>query len=159
MPFRITGLSPTLFRHLFGLSDEELARHRAKRYVADEKPGYPDRIELRDADAGETLILVNYIHQPADNPYHASHAIFVLEGAQAAYDRTNAIPDAMRSRQISLRVFDTADLMVDAEIVDGRHMESDIERFFSDPRVAYIHAHYAKRGCFAARIDRAENNV
>lgn len=155
MPFRITGLSPTLFRHLFGLSDEELARYRAKRYVADEKPGYPDRIELRDAEAGETVILVNYIHQPADNPYHASHAIFVLEGAKAAYDRTNEIPDAMRSRQISLRVFDTADLMVDADIADGREMEGDIERFFSDPRVAYIQAHYAKRGCFAARIDRA----
>jgi len=156
MSFRITGLSPTPFRPLFGVSDEELAGHRAKRYVADEKPGYPDRIELRDAEPGETLILVNYLHQPAENPYGASHAIFVLEGAGAAYNRIDEIPEAMRLRQISLRAFDTADLMVDADLVDGRETEHVIERLFSDPRVTYLHAHYAKRGCYAARIDRAE---
>jgi len=27
-------------------------------------------------------------------------------------------------------------------------------RPLSGPGVAYLHAHYAKRGCFAARIDR-----
>ena len=155
MSFRITGLSPDPFRHLFGLSDEELAKHGARRYVADTKPGYPDRIEVRDAKPGETLILLNYIHQPADNPYRASHAIFVREGAETAYDRINEIPDAMRLRQISLRAFDADDLMVDADLVDGREMEGIIKRFFADPHVAYIQAHYAKRGCYAARIDRS----
>lgn len=159
MSFRITGLSPRPFFHLFGLPDEELARHRAKRYVADEKPGYPDRIELRDAEPGETVLLVNHVHQPADNPYRASHAIFVREGAEAAYDRMNEIPDAMRVRDISLRAFDAADLMVDADLVNGREIEPVIERLFADPRVAYIQAHYAKRGCYAARIDRAETKV
>jgi len=154
MSFRITGLSPQPFRHLFGLSDEELAKHGARRYVADTKPGYPDRIEVRDAEPGEKLILLNYIHQPADNPYRASHAIFVREGAETAFDRTNEIPDALRSRQISLRAFDADDLMVDADLVDGREIESVIERFFADPHIAYIQAHYAKRGCYAARIDR-----
>jgi hypothetical protein len=154
MSFRITGLSPHPFRHLFGLSDEGLAKHRAKRCVADTKPGYPDRIEVRDAEPGETLLLLNYIHQPAKNPYHASHAIFVREGAETAYDRTNEIPDALRLRQISLRAFDAEDLMVDADLVDGREMESVIERFFANPHIAYIQAHYAKRGCYAARIDR-----
>jgi hypothetical protein len=154
MSFRITGLAPQPFQHLFGLSDEELAKHGATRYVADTKPGYPDRIEVRDAEPGETLILLNYVHQPADNPYHASHAIFVREGAETAYDRTNEIPDAMRLRQISLRAFDADDLMIDADLVDGREMDSVIERFFADPHIAYIQAHYAKRGCYAARIDR-----
>jgi hypothetical protein len=155
MSFRITGLSPQPFQHLFGLSHEELAKHGARRYVADTKPGYPDRIEVRDAEPGETLILLNYVHQPANNPYHASHAIFVREGAETAYDRTNEIPDAMRLRQISLRAFDADDLMVDADLVDGREMDSVIERLLADPHVAYIQAHYAKRGCYAARIDRS----
>ena len=154
MSFRIKGLSPHPFRHLFGLSDEELAKHGAKRYVADSSPGYPDRIEVRDAEPGETLILLNYTHQPADNPYRASHAIFVREGAETPYDRTDEIPDALRLRQISLRAFDADDLMVDADVVDGRDMESIIERFFANPHIAYIQAHYAKRGCYAARIDR-----
>jgi hypothetical protein len=85
MTFRITGLSPEPFRHLFGMSEEELVMHGARRYVADRKPGFPDRIELRDAEPGETLLLLNYEHLPADNPYLASHAIFVAKrGCYAA---------------------------------------------------------------------------
>jgi len=155
MSFRIVGLSPEPFRHLFGLSEEELAVHGVRRYVADKKPGYPDRVEVRDAEPGETLLLLNFTHQPANNPYRASHAIFVREGAGAAYDRVNEIPEVMRLRPMSLRAFDADDLMIDADLVDGREMESVVERFFDDPRVAYIHAHYAKRGCYAARIERA----
>ena len=154
MSFRITGLPPDQFRHLFGLSDAELAQHGAKRYVADTRPGYPDRIEMRDAEPGETVILLNYVHQPADTAYRASHAIFVREGADTAYDRTNEIPEALRLRQISLRAFNVDHMMVDADLVNGDTIEGAIEHLFADPHVAYIQAHYAKRGCYAARIDR-----
>jgi hypothetical protein len=154
MNFRITGLSPEPFRHLFGLSDEDLARHGARRVVAD-GTGYPDRVEIRDAEPGQSLLLVNYTHQPANTPYRASHAIFVREGAEAVYDRTNEIPEALRRRPISLRAFDTDHVMVDADLVDGTALEGLIERLLSDPNVAYLQAHYAKRGCYAARIERA----
>ena len=87
MSFRITGLSPEPFRPLFGLSDQELAAQGVRRYVADSKPGFPDRVEMRDAEPGETVLLLNYTHQPADTPYRASHAIFVIEGAKVRYDR------------------------------------------------------------------------
>ena len=157
MSFRITGLSPEPFRILFGLSDEGLSKHGARRCIADAKPGYPDRIELRDAEPGETLFLINYVHQPASTAYYASHAIFVREGAEAAYDRIDEIPEAMRSRHLSLRAFDADHLMIDADLATGDKIEDVIERLFADPHVAYIHAHYAKRGCYAARIDRALN--
>lgn len=155
MTFRITGLDPEPYRHLFGLSDEALRERGAMRYVVDKKPGFPDRIEVRDAEPGETVLLLNYTHQPADNPYRASHAIFVREGASEAYDRVDEIPEALRARVLSLRAFDSNDLMIDADVVDGREIEAVIERFLADTRVAYMHAHYAKRGCYAARIDRA----
>ena len=45
MSFRITSLSPEPFRHLFGLPDDALAERGVKRYVVDESPGFPDRIE------------------------------------------------------------------------------------------------------------------
>ena len=45
--------------------------------------------------------------------------------------------------------------MVDADVVEGSDAEAVIERLLSDPEIAYIHAHYAKPGCYAARIDRA----
>jgi hypothetical protein len=155
MSFRITGLSPEPFRHLFGLSAEELARHGAKRYVADTTSAYPDRIEIRDAEPGESVLLVNYIHQPAETPYQAKFAIFVREGAEAAYDRIDEVPQAMRRRMISLRGFDADHMLVDAALADGKELAGSIALLFADPRIAYIQAHYAAPGCYAARIDRA----
>jgi hypothetical protein len=145
MSFRITGLSPEPFKHLYGLSEEELARHGVKRYVAAEGSGFPDRIEMRDARPGETVLLLNHVSQPAASPYHARHAIFVRD----------EIPAAMRKRVLSLRAFDAAGMIVDADIADGLEAESVILRFLANPDVAYIHAHNAKYGCYSGRIDRA----
>src|SRR5947209_7415616 len=58
MTYRIKGLDPAPFRNLFGLSDDKLAKLGARRVVADAKPGYPDRVELRDVEPGETPLLV-----------------------------------------------------------------------------------------------------
>jgi hypothetical protein len=154
MSFRITGLDPAPFRHLYGLSDDELARAGARRYVVDESPGFPDRVEMRDLEPGESALLLNYVHQPADTPYRASHAIFVREGATVAHRADGTVPEVIARRMISLRAFDRAGEMVDADLVDGREIEPLITRFFDDPEVAYLHAHYAKRGCYAGRIDR-----
>ncbi len=154
MSFRITGLSPDSFRPLFGLSDQELAAKGVLRYIADSKPGFPDRVEMRDAEPGESVLLLNYTHQPADTPYRASHAIFVLESAQERYDRVNTVPAVLRSRTLSLRAFDKDNLITDGDLVDGGNLESLVERFFANSKVAYIHAHYARLGCYAARIDR-----
>jgi len=154
MPFRISGLDPANFQHLYGLSDEVLATKGVKRCIADAKPGYPDRIELRDADPGEALLLLNYKHQPADTPYRASHAIFVREGADLAYNAIDLVPDPLRLRPISLRAFDEAGEMVDADLAEGTDLKALIAHFFAQDNVAYLHAHYAKRGCYAARIDR-----
>jgi hypothetical protein len=154
MSFRITGLAPEPFRPLFGLSEPELAARSVRRYVAAAKPGFPDRVEMRDAEPGETVLLLNYTHQPADTPYRASHAIFVVEGAKERYDRIEAVPESMRLRTLSLRAFNKDNLIVDADLVDGAKVESLIQRLFADPAVAYIQAHYAKYGCYAARIDR-----
>jgi len=154
MSFRISGLDPAPFRHLYGLSDAELSVHGAKRYVANAKPGFPDRVEVRDVEPGESVILVNYEHQPADTPYRSRHAIFVREGAEQAYAATGEIPEVIRMRPISLRAFNEGGEMVDADLVDGAEIEPLIERFFANPDISYLHAHYAKRGCYAARIER-----
>lgn len=155
MTFRVIGLSPEPFRPLFGLPDEELARHGACRIVADAPFGFPDRIEISDAAPGESLLLVNYLHQPAATPYRASHAIFVRERAVAPTDLAGEIPPAMRARPLSLRAFDGEGMMVDADLVEGREAEGLIGRLLADRRTAYIQAHYARRGCYAGRIERA----
>lgn len=155
MAFRIQGLSPEPFTPFFGLPDGDLAHHGIVRYVVDEMPGFPDRIELRDAEPGETVLLVNHVHQPADTPYRASHAIFVREGAREPAVHVDMVPEVLQRRLISLRGFDAAHMMVEGDVVDGRDLATLITSCFANPEVAYLHAHFAKRGCFAARIDRA----
>ncbi len=154
MAFRITGLSLEPFRRLFGLPDDELAQQGAKRYVADKAQAFPCRVEMRDAERGETVLLLNHVCQPADTPYRASHAIFVREGAAAAYDQVDVVPAVMRARLLSLRAFDARGMMLDADVVEGAAVEPLIARLLANADVSYIHAHYAKRGCYSGRIDR-----
>ena len=152
MSFRITGLSAQPFAHLFGLTDAELARHGAQRFQGE---GLPDRVELRDTTPGETVLLINHEHQPADTPYRSRHAIFVREHAGTPFDATDTVPDAMRCRLLSLRAFDAQHEMVDADVAEGTAVEGLIERLLAQPEVAYVHAHFARRGCYAALIRRA----
>ncbi|TNE57925.1 MAG: DUF1203 domain-containing protein [Alphaproteobacteria bacterium] len=154
MGFVITGLQPEPFRHLFGMSDADLAAQGAKRYIADAKPGFPDRIELRDVEIGEPTLLVNHISMAQETPYRASHAIFVREGAEAAARFENVIPEVMYRRMLSLRAFDEHGWMQGADLATGPDIEKVIETLFEDPLVAFVHAHNAARGCYSGRIDR-----
>ena len=63
MAYKITGLEPSQFSYLIGLSDDHLARHNAARVKADKDRGFPCRVSLEDARAGETLILVHHTRQ------------------------------------------------------------------------------------------------
>ena len=155
MFFRITGLSPEPFQSFFGLSDAKLKTLGIKRYVVDKKPGFPDRIEMSDAEPGETVLLLNHVCQPAETPYRASHAIFIREGATQTYDAVNQVPESMRIRLLSLRGYSADGMMLDADVVEGSAIEPVIAKIFSNPDVSYIHVHNAKRGCYSARIDRA----
>lgn len=155
MGFRIIGLSAEPFRHLYGLGDAELAQLGVKRYVSETNTGYPDRIELRDAAQDEKVLLLNYMHQPADTPYRASHAIYVREGAVATFDRINEVPPAMQTRLLSLRAFGADHMLLDADAVMGSESPTVIERLFANSAISYIHAHYAKHGCYSGRIERA----
>jgi hypothetical protein len=155
MDFRITGLPAARFTHLFGLGDEELAGHRAVRRVCDEKPGFPCRVSLADAEPGERVLLLNFEHLDVDSPYRASHAIYVREREQPAFDEVNTLPEALRSRLLAIRGFDAQGMMVAADVVEGRAADALVRGFLDNEEIAYLHAHFARRGCFAARIDRS----
>jgi uncharacterized protein DUF1203 len=154
MDFRIRGLDPAAFTPLFAMDDAELAARRAVRTVADSKPGFPCRVTLDDAEPDMPVLLLNYEHLPVDSPYRASHAIYVSAATQP-FDAVNVVPPALRSRLLSVRAFDGSGMMVDADIADGKDLEALVARLFSSGEARYLHAHFARRGCFAARIDRA----
>jgi uncharacterized protein DUF1203 len=155
MTYRITGLEPAEFAHLVGLSDEQLATHGAVRMTADVKPSFPCRITLDDADIGETLLLVNHVSHEGNNPYRASHAIFVGERAVEAAVYEDEVPPALDRRILSLRAFDAMGMMTEAALVQPGEADPVIRRLLADGQVDHIDAHNATRGCFAARIERA----
>ena len=155
MSFRITGLPAEDFAPLFDLSDAELAARGAVRRVADDRtPGYPCRVSLTDAQAGDELILVNYEHHPVASPYRMRFAVYVRRGEET-FDAVNEVPEQLRGRTLAVRAFDADGMMAGWELVEGDQLEGAIARLLAEPRAVYLHVHFAAPGCYAARVERA----
>ena len=154
MTFRITGLPAADFDHWFALDDAQLAARAARRVVADAAHAFPCRISLTDAAVGDEVLLVNHEHLHVESPYRSRHAIYIRAG-ERTFDAVDTVPDMLRRRLLSLRGFDAAGMMTDCDVVDGRDVEAAIVRLFADTRADYLHAHFAKPGCYAARVERA----
>jgi hypothetical protein len=155
MDFQISGLDPARFGHLFNLGEAELAAQGVQRMVVTDNPGFPCRVALQDAKVGETVLLLNYVHLPDATPYRASHAIFVGENSRPANFGRNEIPDSISSRLISVRAYDSEKMMSDADVATGDELAPVLRRLLSNPAVDFLHLHNARRGCYAARVDKA----
>jgi hypothetical protein len=153
MTYRITGIDPAPYRRLFGLSDDELAKRQIVRMTVDSGT-YPCRVSLTDRAVGETVLLVNHVSHDVANPYRASHAIFVTEGAEEAAEYVDEVPPVFVKRVLSLRGFDAQGMMADAVLTQPGEAEAGIRQLFENPEITTIHAHNATRGCFAAKIER-----
>lgn len=155
MDFRITGLAPELFKAFFQMDDAALAARGALRIFADDtSPGFPCRVSLAHAAHGEELVLLAFEHQPAHSPYRAVGPIFARKSATAAFDAVNIVPEPVRVRLLSVRAYDAAHMIVEADVVDGCKLEDLIDRHFLCADVVYLHVHYARRGCYACQVDR-----
>lgn len=154
MGFQIKALEVDQFSHLFGADSQTLSKLGVERIVADENPGFPCRVSLIDAELDESVLLMNYEHQAASSPYRSSHAIFVREWASEAKLEKNEIPEQLRQRLLSVRAFDCSGMMIDADVVDGQRLETLIVKMFANESVSYLHLHNAKRGCYAALVER-----
>lgn len=154
MSFQIHALPYKRFAPIFELSDSELAKAGAARLIVDAKPGFPCRVSLADAEPGETVVLVNFEHQPANSPYRSSHAIFVRENAEQAFPEVGEVPGVLESRLISVRAFDVKHYMVAADVVEGAELHEAIPTILRNPAVSYLHLHNARPGCFAASVTR-----
>lgn len=153
MTYRIKGLEPAAFAPLFELEDFELEAKGMARMRVD-NPHFPCRISLRDCDLGDEVILLNHVSHEGNNPYRASHAIFVSKSAIEPARFVDAIPPALDRRVLSLRAFDAHGTMVDAALAQPGEADLAIRKLLANPAAAHIDAHNAIRGCFAARIDR-----
>jgi hypothetical protein len=155
MTYRITGLDPSPYRPLFGLSDEDLAARGVVRMTVTRKPSFPCRVTLEDRDVGGSVLLLNHVSHDVANPYRASHAIFVSEGAEEAAEFVDRVPPVFETRVLSLRGFDSHGMMADAKLTQPGEADAGIRSLFENPEIVTIHAHNAARGCFSAKIERA----
>lgn len=155
MTFQFNALPAEPFAGYFTLSDAELAAQNGVRKVVTESPGVPCRVSLADAEVGETVVLVNYQHQPGNSPYQSTHAVYVREGVAQANLAVGEVPEVVRSRLMSVRGFDAAHMMIFADVVQGETLEDALPEIFADQNIAYVHLHIAKPGCFAASVVRA----
>ncbi len=155
MTFHIRGLDAGAFAPLFQLGENDLRVIGAQRVYADESDAYPCRVSLTRVAEGAELLLLNHAHLTTPtSPYRAAGPIFVSRSAETARYQ-GELPPMLRDRFLSLRAYDPKDFIVDAEVAEGDDVVRQIERFFANPEVAHIDAHFARRGCFAARIERA----
>jgi Protein of unknown function (DUF1203) len=157
--FQLVGLPMNRFAHLFALSDADLATHHARRVVATTSPGFPCRVSLEDAQIGDELLLLPFEHQACNSPYKASGPIFVRKSAAQARFAPDVIPPYVHTRLISVRAYDAAHSMIQAEVCSGDDTRSAIESMFNHDAAAYIHLHNAKRGCFSCAIQRVGSTV
>ncbi len=154
MTYRISGLSPEPFAPLIGAGDDVLASHNAVRVTASADRGFPCRISLEDARAGETLILVNHVSHDVATPYRSSFAIYLREGARTPASYVDATPPVFEDRRIALRAFDAGGMLRGAALAFPGEADAKIRALFASDDIAYIHAHNAAHGCFAAKVER-----
>jgi hypothetical protein len=153
MTYRIEGLAPGAFESLFGMTDGELAERGARRVVAASSRGFPCRVSLEDAAAGEELILLHHVSHDVATPYRSAYAIYVRKGAALA-SFTDETPPVFEGRPLGLRGFDAEGMLKDARLALPGEADLKIRELFANPDITTIHAHNAAHGCFAARIER-----
>lgn len=154
MPYIVSGLDGAAFSGMFALNDDQLAAINARRVTATAKPGFPCRITLEDAEVGEQLILLNHVSHDVATPYRSAYAIYVRHSDAAAARYVDELPPVFIGRPIALRGFDATGMLRRAALAQQGEADHAITTLLADDEIAYIHAHNAAHGCYAARIDR-----
>jgi hypothetical protein len=123
----------------------------AVRVRVDRPNAYPCRRCLRDAEPGETVLLLSYDPFVGRSPYSGPGPIYVHDHQCAAFEG-DGLPDQLTRRLLSVRAYDDDHMLVDADVIEGTALRDEAQRLLRD--ASYLHVHNARPGCFAARIDR-----
>lgn len=155
MSYRITGLDREPFAGLFDMDDAALADHGAVRVTAGADKGWPCRISLEDAKAGEELILLNHVSHDVATPYRSSYAIYVRRATNQKAEYVDETPPVFEGRTIAFRAFDSDGMLRNAALALPGEADAKIHELLARDEIAYIHAHNAAHGCFSAKVERA----
>lgn len=153
--FQVIALRTEPFASLFSKTTEELRELGAKRMAVTSKPGFPCRISLEDAEIGEEVILLPFVHHDVASPYRASGPIFIRNIKSNREWRTNEVPPVVSTRMLSFRGYDGEGMMLHATVAEGAGFSQTVSAIFESPSIQYIHVHNAKPGCFSCEVRRA----
>lgn len=153
--FRFIALPEERFAPFFAMGEAELTAHGVRRMTVDEKPGFPCRVSLADAEVGETVVLLSYPHHDVASPYRGSGPIYVRRGVKTARPAPGEVPPMFRHRLLSFRAYDDQAMMIGAEVAKGTETEAVIGRLFADRGARYVHVHNAGPGCYNCTVVRA----
>lgn len=156
MEFKIKALNHREFEPLFKLSNTELEAQGMQRMLVDEKPGFPCRVSLADAEIGEEVILLSYEFHKAKTPYQSKGPIFVRKGLKTASFENNEIPLMLQHRLLSYRGYDKSGIMRAAKTEKGANTKKVIESIFENSKIEYIHIHNSSPGCYNCEVRRID---
>lgn len=155
MSYRIIGLDREPFAGLFEMDDAALAEQGAVRVTATADKGWPCRISLEDANAGEELILLNHVSHDVATPYRSAYAIYLRRAASQKAEYVDQTPPVFEGRPMAFRAFDREGMLRNAALALPGQADAKIRELFASQEIAYIHAHNAAHGCFSATVERA----
>ena len=158
MTYRIAGLDPAPFAPLWAMDADELAASGARRVTADADRGFPCRVTLEDARAGEQLLLVHHVHHDVAGPYRSAFAIFVREDAAKPAVYEDRCPPCFDGRTLSLRGFDGDGALAEARLAAPGEADAAIRALLADPRDC-LYQCPQRRGRLLRRADRARRTM
>lgn len=111
--------------------------------------GEPLRCCLRDARAGEDLILFGYSPPLPASPYREKGAVYAHRNACSGPERQHDYPADWHGRAQVLRAYDERGWIHEASrIHDGIDSAGEIARVLAEPGVVEVHSRNVVHGCF-----------
>jgi hypothetical protein len=151
----------------WGRTGTDDAGNQLRRMVAEERPAEPDgtrangtgapcRHCLRDAEAGDELLLGSYMLPRPKGIYWTPSPIFVHAGPCEQFAGINEVAPIVRNRLVSVRAYDANDQCIYdlGHAGDGNAIDEPLMRALDDPRTAFVNIHTAKPGCMLCRVER-----
>jgi hypothetical protein len=117
----------------------------------------PCRFTLTDHPPGTKMRLLSWAVAQPVGVYGLRSPVFLSAEGGHGWDRPGEVPPIVASRQVALRAYDAAGMMIyDANrlVLEGGHAHI-ISALLDRPEVAVINAHTALAGCFLCRFERA----
>ena len=111
--------------------------------------GEPLRCCLRDARAGESLVLFRYTPPHTAGPYVETGPVFAHASGCGGHQDTDGYPADWRRRPQVLRAYDAQGRIHEATRVhDGSDPERDLAEVLDAPGVVAVHSRNVAYGCF-----------